>query len=214
MAIQLLISDLDGTLIDSVQVSYAIDREIIEERGGKVPSIDEWRLDMGEMEWGDLYTKYGARAADINDVVREYYIRFRQSVSPLIPRATNVLERLIKMSMPLSTVSIDDSLDSVRYKVKKSGLEGFFPIETISWAEFDKAEAIARECERRNVDPRYVAYVGDTALDIRSSRKAGVIPIVVSNRHSYNSWKTIKKQDPPYVLRDIRFLPDVLGGIK
>lgn len=201
--------DVDGTLVDSLSVSYKIDSEIIREFGGNVPDIESYRGVLGEGSWNDFYRKFGVDI-ETERALELYYSRISQSGHKPIPGARDLLKRLSEGGTERAVVSINESRDHILNKLSSAGLEEYFMSEDV-YCEKDSKEKVLKEvCSKRGATPQEVLYVGDTAKDVREARTAGLRTAAISNKFSYNPHNLIRQANPDYLVADITDLSKLL----
>jgi len=215
---KLWIFDVDGTLVDSLSASYAIDQTIIEKLGdGNAPDIDTYRQLLGEKNWQEFYANFGV--TDYEKALHHYYYMMSKIYTapiPLkaIPGVKKLLRKLQGQNVPRTIISINGSLDSVINKLDRTNLLKYFDKDSIHVTDDSKKEVIVGECERREIQPAETVYIGDTAKDVREGRAAGVKTIAIANQYSYNPSGVIERAKPDYLVRDISDISQLLENRK
>jgi HAD superfamily hydrolase (TIGR01509 family) len=187
VAIDAVVFDLDGVLLQSEEVWDAVRETYVRERGGRYgPHIQRAMMGMNSIEWS-RYLHQVAGVPDepvvINDeVVRRLLDSYRIRL-PLIDGAVDAVRRLAA-AYPLGLASssnravIDAALDI-------AGLAPFFRA-TVSSEEVPRgkpAPDVYQEAARRlGVDPARCAAIEDSHGGIRSAKAAGMLVIAIPNQ--------------------------------
>ena len=187
VAIDAVVFDLDGVLLQSEEVWDAVREKYVRERGGRYsPDIQRAMMGMNSMEWS-RYLHHVAGVPDepviINDeVVRRVLNSYRVHL-PLVDGAVDVVRRLAA-AYPLGLASssnravIDAALDIAR-------LTPFFRA-TVSSEEVPRgkpAPDVYQEAARRlGIDPVRCAAVEDSHGGIRSAKAAGMLVVAIPNK--------------------------------
>jgi HAD superfamily hydrolase (TIGR01509 family) len=188
MAVEAVVFDLDGVLVDSEQVWDEARRELVRRHGGT------WRdrattdmLGMSSREWSryvrdelgvDLEPK------EINAaVVAEVEARYRAEL-PLLPGAVEAVER-VAARWPLGLATSSDH-EIVDLFLDLSGLRERFAV-SVSSEEVGSGkpapDVYLEACERLEADPRRSAAIEDSGNGLRAAHAAGMRVIAVPNLH-------------------------------
>ena len=186
-AIEAVVFDLDGVLVDSEHVWDEVREELARERGGRWH--DRAQADMMGMsstEWSRyMHDVIGLSSSpeEINDeVVRRMQARYADDL-PLIDGAVEAVERLAgSFRLALASSSNRRLIDVVLAKAK---LARFFEA-TVSSEEVARgkpAPDVFLEAARRlGVAPERCAAVEDSGNGIRAAHAAGMRVIAIPNR--------------------------------
>ncbi len=209
-----IVFDLDGTLVDSIDVYYRALEAAAEQTG-----IPLRRQDVFEplAEGLDMWSR--AVPSDLPD--REEKIL---ACKRLLVRA---FPEILKMVRPLPGVK--EALDTLAGNglrmgvVTDAGMDALKPLRTDSIAAHftamitsdhgvprkPAAEGILECLRRMNVDPGDAATVGDTLMDIWAGKKAGTLTIGVlsglASRHQFVA------HSPTALVEDVSRVPLLLG---
>ena len=187
-AVQAVVFDLDGVLVDSEQVWDEVRERLARENGGRWH--DRAQADMMGMsstEWSRyMHDVIGLAASpdEINrEVVRRLLARYRESL-PLLPGAVEAVERLARVwPLGLASSSNREVIDAV---LEASGLTDRFRA-TLSSEEVARgkpAPDVYLEAARRlGADPARCAAVEDSRNGIRSAHAAGMRVLAIPNAH-------------------------------
>ena len=186
-AIEAVVFDLDGVLVDSEHVWDEVREELARERGGGWH--DRAQADMMGMsstEWSRyMHDVIGLSSSpeEINDeVVRRMQARYATEL-PLIDGAVEAVERLARLfPLALASSSNRQLIDAV---LAQAGLARFFDV-TVSSEEVARgkpAPDVFLEAARRlDVAPERCAAVEDSGNGLRAAHAAGMRVIAIPNR--------------------------------
>ena len=178
---KIILFDLDGTLLDSLEGIYASFCRACEEEEGvksRIPSIEEVRKMIG-LPLGEMFLRLGYEKSEIQSRITRYKNHYRRiciEQSRLYPQVREALAMASKFAN-LGVVTTKTGLYS------KQILENFellkyitvvIGIEDVSEPKPD-AEPILRALSLLPITPKQKVYmIGDTILDIQSAKNAGV----------------------------------------
>ena len=186
-AIEAVVFDLDGVLVDSEHVWDEVREELARERGGGWH--DRAQADMMGMsstEWSRyMHDVIGLSSSpeEINDeVVRRMQARYATEL-PLIDGAVEAVERLAgSFRLAIASSSNRQLIDAV---LAQAGLARFFDV-TVSSEEVARgkpAPDVFLEAARRlDVAPERCAAVEDSGNGLRAAHAAGMRVIAIPNR--------------------------------
>ena len=122
-----------------------------------------------------------------------------------IPGAKETLEKVLSKGICIFLSSINSNRENVFRKLSVSGLIKYFKEDLIFVDPKSKVELITRAYKKTRINPSETVFVGDTVVDIRDAKKAGVASIAISNKYSFHPKTCLEKENPNYpVLKDIR----------
>jgi HAD superfamily hydrolase (TIGR01509 family) len=186
-AIEAVVFDLDGVLVDSEHVWDEVREELARERGGRWHERAQVEMmGMSSTEWSRyMHDVVGLSASpeEINDeVVRRMQARYANDL-PLIDGAVDAVERLVgSFRLGLASSSNRQLIDAV---LARAGLARFFDV-TLSSEEVARgkpAPDVFLEAARRlDVAPERCAAVEDSGNGVRAAHAAGMRVIAVPNR--------------------------------
>jgi HAD superfamily hydrolase (TIGR01509 family) len=185
-AIEAVVFDLDGVLLDSESAWVQVKKEFTAESGGHWKESAEWdMLGMSSTEWSRYM--HNELAVPVpperisSEVADRLVEQYRQRL-PLLPGAVEAVRSLAaEWPLALATSSNRNVIDLV---LEKSGLED-------ALTATDSSEEVARgkpapdvylEAARQlNADPGRCAAIEDSTNGIRSAHAAGMAVIAVPN---------------------------------
>jgi len=208
--IALLIFDLDGTLVNTLEditssVNYTLDR-----LGRQPLPLDTVRRYVGDGIETLMMRSLGGQAEGIDDAVAIYKEHHRANLvvrSTLYPSVRETLEYF--KSLPMAVISnktrefVDPLLDSL-------GIIGYF--KTVIGADSGLPLKPAPDTVRKLVAETGAArdrtvIVGDGTTDIRAGRAAGVITCSVT--YGFRSEDELRKTGPDYVIHALSDLKEL-----
>ena len=185
-AIEAVVFDLDGVLVDSDHVWHEVREGLAHERGGRWSDQSEADMSgMSSTEWSRyLHDVVGISdpPEEINaEVVRR--MRERYAALPLVDGAAEAVRRLgASFRLALASSSNRPLIDSV---LSHSGLDAYFET-TVSSEEVARgkpAPDVFLEAARRlGVSPDRCAAIEDSANGLRAAHVAGMRVIAIPNR--------------------------------
>lgn len=185
-AIQAVVFDLDGVLIQSEEVWDTVREQFTRERGGRYDAeIQRAMMGMSSTEWSRfLHETAGVPGSpqQINDAVVERMLAAYRKHLPLIDGAGEAVERLAAdYTLGVASSSNRPLIDAV---LETAGLTRFFAA-TVSSEEVARgkpAPDVYLEAARRlGIDPTRCAAVEDSHGGIRSAKAAAMRVIAIPN---------------------------------
>jgi HAD superfamily hydrolase (TIGR01509 family) len=186
MAIQAVVFDLDGVLLDSEPVWGRVREQVTEELGGRWhDGAQREMMGMSSTEWSRyMHDALGVPLApeEISDeVVRRVADVYREEL-PLIEGAPEAVERLAaRWPLGLASSANRELIDLV---LDLSGLARFFAatVSSEEVAHGKPAPDVYLEAARElGVDPGACAAVEDSGNGIRAAKAAGMTAIAIPN---------------------------------
>ncbi len=186
MAVDAVVLDMDGVLVDSEHLWDEIREQLARERGGRWHERAQAdRMGMSSPEWSAyMHDTIGLAESpeQINaEVVRRLLARYRDAL-PLLPGAVEAVQRLSdRWPLGLASSSNREVIDAV---LSTAGIADRFRA-TVSSEEVERgkpAPDVYLEAARRlGVEPRRSAAVEDSRNGIRSAKAAGMRVVAIPN---------------------------------
>jgi HAD superfamily hydrolase (TIGR01509 family) len=184
--IEAVVFDLDGVLLASEEVWYAVRERYVRERGGRYDEeVQRAMMGMSAPEW----SRYLHDEADVSDgpeainrdVVERMLEAYRREL-PLLPGAAQAVRRTAEV-FPLALAS-SSNREIFEAVLELAGLADCFRA-TVSSEEVARGkpapEVYLEAARRLGVPPERCAAVEDSHAGIRSAKSAGMRVIAIPN---------------------------------
>ena len=184
MSIQLLLFDLDGTLVDTIRditnaLNYALNSI-----GIKKLTIDETKQFVGEGLTKLIEKVLGEGKKEFREAVTNTFLEFYTDhlidYSPVYPHVKTTLERLVKYKKAVISNKREYLSTEILDKLK---LLRYFDLVVGSDTTIEKkpsAVPILYVLQKLRARPEEAVMVGDSNFDIEAGRKAGVTTVAVT----------------------------------
>ncbi len=206
-SIGLLIFDIDGTLVNTLEdiaasVNYTLDR-----LGRQPLSPDTVRQYVGDGIEALMMRSLGGRTERLSDAVTIYKEHHRQNLvvrSSLYPFVRETLEHI--KAIPMAVIS-NKTMDFVSPLLDRLGISAYFRM--VIGADFGlplkpAPDSVLRIMAEFGVPREQTLIVGDGTTDVRAGRAAGVITCSVT--YGFRSESELRKAGPEYVIQELREL--------
>jgi len=220
IALEGLIFDLDGTLIDSVGTYYIMMESVFERLHWPRVSREVMRkaIKDGGFDW-DLVLPAGTGRtteellASAREVIREMYPRVFENDVDLVPGAEHLIKKLHerKVKLGLVTSTLGRFIEFKLIPLKKCGLRDLFQsIITLDDVKNRKpsGDPLVECAKRLGENPEKCAYVGDATVDIVAGKAAGMKTIAVLT--GVDDYEALKGEDPDMILDSVSQLTERL----
>jgi len=221
LALEGLIFDLDGTLIDSVGTYYIMMESVFERLHWPRVSREVMRkaIKDGGFDW-DLVLPTGAGRtteeliASAREVIREMYPRVFEDDVDLVPGAEPLLKKLHERNVKLGLVTstLGRFIEFKLIPLKKCGLRDLFQsVITLDDVKNRKpsGDPLVECAKRLGEHPEKCAYVGDATVDIVAGKAAGMRTIAVLT--GVDDYEALKAEDPDMILDSVFQLTEWLS---
>ena len=199
-AIEAVVFDLDGTLIDSVpDVAAAVNRLLVED-GRRTFAIEELKPMIGRGAGAMLEKAFLLTGAPLEEsgvpaaVARylEHYLRHPAEGTVVFPGGREILARFAADGLPLG-ICTNKPRAATASVLKALGLEAFFRGVSCDDAPARKPDGrhVRHTLELMGAADRKAALVGDSEIDMAAARDAGVAAIAVSWGYPNNASKPL-----------------------
>ena len=208
--------DLDGTLIDSIELILNSAQHAFRERGGHVPSDAEWLTCVG-IPLATMFRKYARDDADVDALIakyREYQLANHDRLVRCYDSVVETVDALRDAGHPLAIVTSKTSWLAQR-GIDNVGLGSHFDVIVgCDMCERHKPDPqpVHIALERLGYQPREAVFVGDSIYDIEAGNAAGVTTIAAL-------WGPFTREDlmasrPSRFLQRISDLPRLLAEVE
>jgi HAD superfamily hydrolase (TIGR01509 family) len=221
IALEGLIFDLDGTLIDSVGVYYIMMESVFERLHWPQVSREVMRKAIKDdgFEWGLVLPAAPGRSeeeliAAAREVIRDMYPRVFEEMVNVVPGADRLLKKLHdrKVRLGLVTSTLGRFIEFKLSPLKRCGVHHMFhSVITLDDVKNRKPSGDPLvECARRlGVNPGNCAYVGDATGDVVAGKAAGMRTIAVLT--GLDDYQALKEENPDLILDSVSLLPERLS---
>jgi pyrophosphatase PpaX len=176
--------DLDGTLIDSIELILGAMRHAFEGFDGHVPTDEEWRAGIGI----PLHTALRGFTSDEADVerlfnrYREYQLEHHDTLVRPYDGIVETVRRLAEAGHPIALVT--SKSDWMAHKaLVHVGLDTLIPVVVgcdTCVNHKPHPEPVERALALLDAEPGNALFVGDSPHDVQSGRAAGVFTVGVT----------------------------------
>jgi len=213
MSIQLLLFDLDGTLVDTIRDITRALNHALKSVGSRELSIDETKQLVGEGITKLIEKLLGQENRQFREDVKSKFLSFYSDhlidYSYVYPQVKATLERLEKYKKAV----ISNKREFLSSQIlKKLELLEYFDIVVGSDTASEKKPSeipILYVLQKLSIRPEETIMVGDSNFDIEAGKKAGVATVGVT--YGYRGRKDLVDAD--YLIEEFFELPAVLDRI-
>jgi HAD superfamily hydrolase (TIGR01509 family) len=221
LSVHAVIFDMDGTLIDSIDIYFKI-VEIALERL-KLPQVSRKQIldasETGDFNWelvlpDEVHHKKDEIIGEAWEIINEIAPQMFQDNLELIRGADNILQSISSGSPKIGMVT---STQRKYLKIKMlplqlAGVEELFEViitsDDVPNRKPDPDPLI--ECARRlDVNPNKCVYVGDTRTDIKAGKAAGMKTVAVLT--GFDDYDMLANESPDAIIDSIRNLVEVIA---
>jgi pyrophosphatase PpaX len=210
-AFKAVVFDLDGTLVDSVELITVSFQHAIREVLGREASREEAVQHVGTPLREQMLRISPEHADELVAVYRDFNHREHDRMLKLYDGILDLLNRLTRAGVKLGLVT-SKSRATTQMAFDLTGIEVYFDA-TVCCDEAPgnkpSAEPILYCLAGLQADPQDSAYVGDSPADMQAARAAGVAAIGVS--WGVFDTPALAAENPGWLVHTISELADVLG---
>ncbi len=218
--VEAIMLDLDGTIIDSVEIYYSIVWAVLEKLD--LPKVSTKQIkkanENGKFLWEKLFPKEMFKnQSHLKDeawsIARKIAPEMFNDRVKLLPGAADILKRIAAQDLKLAVVT-STPLKNMKAKLKPlEEAEILHLLQEIITADDTIRNKPAAdpllECTRRlAIDVKKCVYVGDTLIDIQAGKAAGTRTIGVLT--GFDNHKMLRKERPDAIIESLANLPEVV----
>lgn len=220
MEVDAVLFDLDGTLIDTLDI-YCRVLNIALERLGFQPADKEVIVSAakeGEFEWNRVLPREPGIPVDeviqgLREIIGDLYKDALHEEAELIPGTSEILRKISGMGLKMALVTSTPrrylmiKLDPLR----RAGVDGLFDLFITSDDAFKKKPApdpLIVCAEKLGVSPGRSVYVGDSRVDIRAGKAAGMKTAGVLT--GMEDRESLERERPDAIIDSVAALPDLI----
>jgi pyrophosphatase PpaX len=179
-----LLFDLDGTLIDSLELIQSSARHAFDGHAGRVPTADEWRALIG-LPLVDCFREFVSDEDEVARLVeryREYQLAHHDRLVHAYDGVVAAIRRLASAGHPMALVTSKADWLAQRALVHV-GLSDAIPVVVgcdSCVRHKPHPEPVERALALLGVGPDEAIFVGDSPHDVAAGRAAGVYTVGVT----------------------------------
>ena len=209
-----ILFDLDGTLVDSIELILTSARFAFEGFDGRVPTDDEWRAGIGR-PLVDAFRDFVDDEAEVARLVARYREFQMVHHDRLLRAYDGVVETIRALAAAGHAMALVTSKPDVLAKrgLEIIGLDDAIPVVVgcdSCTRHKPHPEPVERALTLLGVSPGDAIFVGDSPHDVASGRAAGVFTVAVT--WGAFSARAMRESGADFVIDDIRELGAVLGA--
>lgn len=209
-SISLLIFDLDGTLVNTLEDIAASVNFTLQKLGRPLIPLDAVRQYVGDGVEMLMSRALGGQDDLLTDAVGVYTVHHSRNLmvrSRLYPSVKDTLEYF--QALPLAVITNKSSafvrpllegLGIARYFRKIFGADSGLPLKPAP-------DAVRKIMAELKAPKERTVIVGDGATDVRAGKAAGVITCAVT--YGFRTEEELKKAGPDYIIHDLSELKDL-----
>ena len=215
-----VIFDLDGTLIDSIDIYFTIVEKALERL--KLPPVSRNKIlaaaESEDFNWELILPQEALSRKDkIIDkawgVINEIAPRMFEDQMELIQGADTIVENLSSngLKIGLVTSSQKQYLEIKMQPLKQAGVEELFEVIITTDDVLKRKPApdpLITCAQQLDMKPGNCVYVGDTATDIKAGKAAGMRTIGVLT--GFDDHAILEKENPDAIMESVRTLLEVI----
>jgi phosphoglycolate phosphatase len=217
-SIQVILFDIDGTLIHPRGVGRAATYAAMQEVFGTVEGVEQ-HIFGGKTDWltlSELLAHRGYSPDDIGLHIPIYAEAISRHMARLIPEfpveacpgALEVVRELHQRNQHLLGIITGNVAPSAPVKLRAGGFDpGWFPVGAFGNESIQRNRLSALAIERaerhlkRQISARQVMIVGDTVADIECAQAVGAVAVAV--RTGFATEEELIAAKPDYLLNDL-----------
>ena len=220
LAVDAVIFDLDGTLIDSAPIYYAI-IDVIFDRLDIPPVPQNILLEAmknGEFEWdlvlpGEMKHRKAQLVEKARGIIDDIAPSMFDDQVKLIPGTADALKEIaaLGLKMALVTSTLREYMAIKLVPLAKAGVDNLFEvIITADDVQHKKphAEPLIMCSDKLGLAPADCVYVGDTRVDIKAANAAGMQIIAVLS--GFDGYEALAREKPDVIIESVSELESTL----
>jgi len=220
LEVKAVMFDLDGTLIDSAPIYYEI-IDIVFARL-EIPPVTrntlQEAMDDGDFDWdfvlpADMKSRKEEIIAKartiIDDIAPALFGKQIKSIPGAADVCRKIASRRIKIGLVTSTPG--DYISVKLAPLKAAGIENLLEVIVTADDVVNKkphAEPLIKGSQKLGVAVEHCVYVGDTRVDIRAGKAAGMKTVGVLT--GFDDYEALKKENPDAVIESIAQLDEAI----
>ncbi len=210
LTVEAVIFDLDGTLIDSASIYYQI-VDVIFKRLGIPPVSKKILLEAmknGEFEWdlvlpGEMKNRQEELIEKAREILDEIAPSMFHEQVKIIPGTAEILKAIAAegLNLALVTSSLKDYMALKLAPLSEAGVENLFEVVITADDVQNKkphAEPLVMCSDKLGLAPGNCVYVGDTRVDIKAGKAAGMQTVAVLT--GFDDYEALEREHPDAII--------------
>jgi phosphoglycolate phosphatase len=220
LTVAAVIFDLDGTLIDSAPIYYAL-IDVVFRRLGIPPvpkSILLEAMKNGEFEWDlvlpdEMKNRKELLVGKARGIIDEIAPSMFHDQVKLIPGTADALKKIAARGLKLALVTstLREYMAIKLVPLARAGVEALFEIIITADDVQNKkphAEPLIMCSDKLGLAPGDCIYVGDTRVDIKAGKAAGMQTAAVLT--GFDDYDALEREKPDAIIESVAEIPDCL----
>ena len=220
LEVSAVIFDLDGTLIDSIDIYFSIVEKALERLN--LPGVPRSRIlaaaESEDFKWElvlpqDVLNRKEQIIDEAWAVINEIAPQMFADNLVLIPGADRIVEDLSSNDFKIGLVTSTQHkyLETKMQPLKDGGVDTLFEVIITSDDVEERKPApdpLIMCAQQLDIKPGNCVYIGDTTTDIKAGKAAGMRTIGVLT--GFDEYETLEKEKPDAIIENIQDLPQVI----
>lgn len=204
---KILFFDFDGTIVDTKSIYYNEILRTMKIFGYKYKDVDK-AIDLG-LSLRRTLKMFGLSYIASFIFKRRIMKNIEEHIDEV--KKCKDVDSIKNLNKDYKKILVSNSLkEFIKPILKRLKLKKYFN-EVYGADNFtDKADFIKEYIKRKNINKNICYYIGDRAADVLVARKAGCKSIIISGKCAWDPRKEIVKQEPDFIIEDIKDLNRIL----
>lgn len=217
-----LVSDFDGTLVDSLPTTYTFYKDLCYEHGKEYSvNLGGKRVELKspadlkrvfKEPISEVYEALGFNwQRDKQAILRDFEVYMCENIPPLFSGVSEVLEGLKKKGVKIGLVTSLNFTSIVKARLSKYRIANMFDeiiVHDFTMRPKPAPDYVIKCLTGMDADPEESGYVGDLPSDVKAGRAAGTRTIAVS--YGFGVLEKLIEAKPDYLARNVPMLKAVL----
>ena len=215
-----VIFDLDGTLIDSIDIYFSIVEKALERLN--LPAVSRSRIlaaaESEDFKWElvlpqDVLNRKEKIIDEAWAVINEIAPQMFADNLDLIPGAGDIVKNLCSNGLKIGLVTSTQRqyLETKMMPLKNAGVDTLFEV-IITSDDVEKRkpapDPLIACAQQLDLKPDTCVYVGDTTTDIRAGKAAGMRTVGVLT--GFDEYEALETENPDAIIKDVQNLLEVI----
>jgi HAD superfamily hydrolase (TIGR01662 family) len=213
MQIELVVFDLDGTLVSSHQTIYKATLHALKEVKVNYILPEEQFYKRIGLHFEDIFDEFGFKVPDFDEFIGIYksiYFNYIDS-SILYSGVEEIIMKLNdkKVKIALLTTKGQSQADEILRHFNLFEKFNYIMGRRPGIAHKPSPEPLLKICNDLNIDPAKTLIVGDSEMDVQCGKNAGVKTCAVT--YGYRTTEELEKSQPDFLIDNIMELEPIVN---